>query len=174
MKFILIVTTLLMSHLAGAQTMPDFNHRNVTKEINKVFGTDQFTVTTNNISENKDFVFLKSNNQPLGYAYLKRVYSCRSGSCALPNNGSSEYFDYLLIFDQQGVVKTAKIINYAATHGQQIASPGWLRQFAGFKGDEEKKVGKNVDAIAGATISANAITEDINKATKALKDGLNR
>ena len=83
MKIILIVITLLMSHLASAQTMPSFNHRNVTKEINKVFGTDQFIATTNNISENKDFVLLNSDNQPLGFAYLNRVSSCRTGTCSI-------------------------------------------------------------------------------------------
>jgi len=169
MKIILIVTTLLMSHLTGAQTMPDMNHRTVTKEINKVFGTTQFTVSDNIINENKDYLLLTSNNKPLGYAYLKRVYSCRPGSCYIPDKNSSEYFDYLVVFDTKGIVLSVKVINYAATHGQQITSGGWLRQFQGFDGVEEKKVGKNVDAIAGATISAHAITNDINQATRALK-----
>ncbi|MFO7723182.1 MAG: hypothetical protein R6V49_08180 [Bacteroidales bacterium] len=37
----------------------------------------------------------------------------------------------------------------------------WLRQFIGYNGTSELVVGKNEDAISGATVSVQGITADI-------------
>ena len=91
--------------------------------------------------------------------------SCRSGICSNPadNNSEfeSEYFDYFIIFNSEKVVESVRVYNYQATHGQEVSSPGWLRQFVGYMGKQSLTVGNEIDAISGATISANAITHDI-------------
>jgi hypothetical protein len=40
-------------------------------------------------------------------------------------------------------------------------SNGWLSQFVGFSGQEKLVYGKDIQAISGATISANAMNDDI-------------
>ena len=116
----------------------------------------------------------------LGYIYQNRVYSCRQGGCNGPgapgnsdNGFVSEFFDYYAILDTGAGILKIDIYNYQATHGQEICSSGWLKQFVGFSGSEELVYGKNVQAVSGATISANAITSDINEKISCLKNSLN-
>ncbi|WP_234408600.1 FMN-binding protein [Marinilabilia salmonicolor] len=83
--------------------------------------------------------------------------------------GNSEYFDYFILFDAEKSVQVVKVFNYQATHGYEITSRGWLKQFAGHDGSESLQVNKNIDAISGATISVQAITEDVQRQTSLLQ-----
>ena len=62
-----------------------------------------------------------------------------------------------------------EIFNYQATYGYEITNKRWLKQFIGFGEDELLEVGKNIDAISGATISVHAITYDIQEKTDFLR-----
>ena len=42
---------------------------------------------------------------------------------------------------------------------------GWLNQFIGYDGTKTLRVGKEIDSISGATISAYGITTDIQQKT---------
>jgi len=110
---------------------------------------------------------------PLSYIYIGRVNSCRAGGCSInnthSNDGPSEYFDYFMLFDKKLWVKFVKVYNYQATHGEEVTAAGWLRQFIGYDGSSSLKVGKEIDAISGATISANGITADIEYKSKLIK-----
>ena len=104
--------------------------------------------------------------------YIGRVNSCRAGGCSISNDvmgGQSEYFDYMVCFNQESEVELVKVFNYQATHGHEVTAKGWLRQFAGHNADNTLEVGKNVDSISGATISVNGITNDIIAKTKLLQ-----
>jgi len=109
----------------------------------------------------------------LGWAYTRRVYSCRNGGCdqlSLTDESSSrEYFEYFAIIDNQHRITDIKVYNYAATHGEEICSKAWLKQFKGYKGAKPLRYGKDIDAISGATISGKAITEDISSSMIQLK-----
>ena len=61
------------------------------------------------------------------------------------------------------------VFNYEATHGQEITSKRWLKQFVNFQGENELVAGKNIDAISGATISVNGIVKDLQEKTYILK-----
>lgn len=96
------------------------------------------------------------------YAYYGRVNTCRSGGCSKPQQNSiysSEYFDYIILFDSMARIKHIRITDYQATHGQQITAKSWLRQFYDYSADNQEFPG--VDAISGATISVNAASSDI-------------
>ncbi|PRY96367.1 FMN-binding protein [Marinilabilia salmonicolor] len=105
------------------------------------------------------------------YVYAGRVNSCRAGGCSTQakSAGNSEYFDYFILFDADKSVQVVKVFNYQATHGYEITSRGWLKQFAGHDGSESLQVNKNIDAISGATISVQAITEDVQRQTALLQ-----
>ncbi len=150
-----------------------YDHTMVAREIRKQFGTDTYTLyeimdtdslDTNPMGKGKYFR-VSADMSLLGYLYIGRVNSCRSGGCSVPLNDSSalafEYFDYLILTDQKGEVNSVRIFNYQATHGHEICSKGWLRQFSGYSGSEDLTVGKNIDAISGATISTHSITYDV-------------
>jgi len=112
-------------------------------------------------------------NEPNKYIYVGRVNSCRQGGCSNPSHEAigetSEYFDYLIVFDSNASVQQVKVYNYQATHGQEVTNKGWLKQFQGYNGNRSLTVGKNIDAISGATVSVYSITDDIQEKTKLLK-----
>ncbi len=109
------------------------------------------------------------------YVYIGRVNSCRAGGCTqaeapTPEELESEYFDYFILFDPQVEIRAIRVYNYAASYGYEITAPGWLRQFVGYAGNSTLTVGKDVDAITGATVSVYAITADVEMHTRALKE----
>lgn len=107
------------------------------------------------------------------YVFVGRVNSCRAGGCSIsgntPANTESEYFEYFIFFDSAKTVMLVNVYNYQATHGYEITSKGWLKQFAGFSGKDTLEVNKNIDGISGATVSVHAITADVQKKTILLK-----
>jgi Na+-translocating ferredoxin:NAD+ oxidoreductase RnfG subunit len=120
------------------------------------------------------FYKIISNNDTLGWAYISRVFSCRVGGCENVTNlevagESNEYFDYFAILDKKKNILEIKVYNYAATHGAEVCSKGWLKQFKGYNGSKALRYGKDIDAISGATISGTAITGDVTKKMSELR-----
>ncbi len=121
--------------------------------------------------QGKFFYVTDNNASDIKIIYIGRVNSCRSGGCSIANTdvtGASEYFDYMVCFDQAASVILVKVFNYQATHGHEVTAKGWLKQFVGHTSESRLEVGKNIDSISGATISVNGITKDIVVKTKLL------
>jgi Na+-translocating ferredoxin:NAD+ oxidoreductase RnfG subunit len=163
------------------QNKVGINTKVVNAEVKKNFGAENFKLEELTVASadeevsNGVFASVMINDQVVGFAYVGRVNSCRTGGCSVNReepkaDGSHEYFDYLVLFDHRVSVKLVKVINYQASHGHEISARGWLKQFIGFNGEDEMQVGKNVDAISGATISVYAITYDVNRVTRMLAD----
>lgn len=154
----------------------DYNHRLFIREIQSAFGVGANQLKEIQVADLQNKVILQGKFFSIdakikGYAYIGRVNSCRSGGCSngkVITGSESEYFDYFILFNEGGEISLIRVFNYQATHGHGITSRGWLRQFTGYEGDVNLEPGKNVDAISGATISAQAITEDIEQMTRIL------
>jgi len=106
-----------------------------------------------------------------GYLLLRRGFGCKIGGCGdaslqgegqlcSANGGAYEVFDYALILDTSMTILKVLVVDYPGDYGYEITSKGWLKQFIGYKG-KPIRYGKEIDAISGATISANSITSDI-------------
>ena len=119
------------------------------------------------------FIDNVSNVLSAKYIYIGRVNTCRAGGCALniesTVDANSEYFDYFILYDSDLSIRYVKIYNYQATHGYEVSSSNWLKQFQGYDGSRELIAGKNIDAISGATISVDATTFDIEHKTQLLR-----
>ncbi len=76
--------------------------------------------------------------------------------------GRFEYFDYLLAFAPDFSVLGLTITVYRSSHGAAICQKKWLSQFEDYAG-EELILGKEIDAVAGATISATALVKDMKR-----------
>ncbi len=160
------------------QTGIDYLPKALIKELSKVMAVDRNALNELPVPEKilingKYFRIVSAGANPYEFIYVGRVNSCRSGGCSAilakeKIDGVSEYFDYFILFDQRKSVKTVKVFNYQATHGQEISSSGWLQQFSGYNGLTALQVGKNIDAISGATISVDRITSDIEEKTRIL------
>lgn len=161
----------------------DSEDKTLRKELQKLSGVEKpdwrelsvpSTLLAPNSLEGKFLVLSPVNaNEQKKYIYAGRVNSCRAGGCSNPgltmNLETSEYFDYLIVFDSNLSVQQVKVYNYQATHGHEVTNKGWLKQFHGYDGSRSLTVGKSIDAISGATVSVYSITDDIQDKTKLLK-----
>jgi Na+-translocating ferredoxin:NAD+ oxidoreductase RnfG subunit len=76
--------------------------------------------------------------------------------------GRYDYFDYLLAFNPDLSVLGLTITTYRSSHGAAICQKKWLSQFKGYSG-EELRLGKEIDAVSGATISATSLLKDLRR-----------
>ena len=155
-------------------------YNKIQKTIKKQFGLQEFLVQPvegiDDFHSGSEIFSIQSDDLILGYVYVTRVNSCRMGGCSImPGEGAIEfeYFDYYFITNSSGEVLTVKIFNYQATHGHQVMSKGWLKQFIGFNGSQNLIYGKNIQAISGATVSAKSIIDDIKNAEEQIRKLLN-
>lgn len=78
-----------------------------------------------------------------------------------------ERFSYFTLLDDKGTVLSFGILSYVSRYGAAIGKPGWGGSFVGKK-VEDLKVGKEIDAISGATLSLNALSADFHKLKRML------
>ena len=172
-SYITIISILSWLILAGL-AVPDNSvvvpMKKINKAIKKVWKIEDFEVIDYDLNNEKNcckngcWMKVTSSNKDLGMVYIGRVNSCRSGGCSLDGDQQSlafEFFDYFLLTDTTGQVLWVKVYNYQATQGHEVMSRGWLNQFKGLTKDEKVVFGQDIEAISGATVSASAITEDI-------------
>jgi len=187
MKHLIFILLIFTSFGIRGQETSENLPRRVSKSVEKTFGKENLQLE--NLTENQidnftasyegNFYGLKQNgqNETTGYLHIGRVKTCRSGGCSAQETNSeqhsSEYFDYVILFDTEANIELVKIFNYQATHGQEITARGWLKQFLGFSGSDSLEVGKDIDTISGATISVYAITSDVQYKTEKLKELIN-
>jgi hypothetical protein len=152
----------------------EINQKSVKKDLGNFFHKENIELVTIEVPDslynsllldNGQMYNVKDGQDLLGYVYIGRVFSCRAGGCyeegldtVATLDDDFEYFDYYIVLGYDLAVVKVKVFNYQATHGQAICSTGWLKQFIGYDGYEKMTYGKDIDAISGATISANAIT----------------
>lgn len=162
------------------QSSVDFYPRSLKTELKKAFSKEvklsEMTVPTELSSKIKNGRYFSvaelSALSLIKYIYVGRVNTCRAGGCNENDDvlgGDSEYFDYFILFDTTGSVVQVKIFNYQATHGHEVTASNWLKQFKNYNGNTSLVVGKDIDAISGATISVDATTYDIESRTRQLK-----
>jgi len=155
-----------------------FPEKKIHRTIKKQWKTENFKISKISGFEKNHlsgFYSINSNSKLLGYLYIGRVNSCRSGGCSIDSeiqDFSFEFFDYFVLIDTIITIKKVKIFNYQATQGHEVMSHGWLRQFVGYSGLQELRYGKEIEAISGATVSAKALNEDIQLNIKLLKSKL--
>jgi len=175
-SFLLVINTCML-----CQASVDYFPKSLLSELKKENGDDVALKELNVLPEiartihfGKFYEVQASSNFSLTkYVYVGRVNTCRAGGCTLSHNnkpeGESEFFDYYIFFDTAASVQRVKIYNYQASHGQEVTSTNWLKQFKNYDGKEELVAGKNIDAISGATISVDATTFDIELKTNTLR-----
>ena len=173
----LLWTIVMLFFLPFVQDDVNYAHKSIQKTLRDYYRME--LLTTASSAENKDlkgkfFKIAEAGGEKVRfYLYVGRVNSCRAGGCSSSagqpvENTEYEYFDYFILFDDRGSVQLVRVFNYEATHGQEITSRGWLKQFAGYSDAKTLEVGKNIDAISGATVSVYAITLDIQDKTQQL------
>jgi Na+-translocating ferredoxin:NAD+ oxidoreductase RnfG subunit len=72
---------------------------------------------------------------------------------------------FLVIFNLDGSIYKSTIVKYREGHGGEVAADKWLAQFNGMNKSSSYDVGKDIQAISGATISVNSVSRGIKKLT---------
>ena len=156
-KFLKIAVLLLSVVILGSFGLPKNISKKVNKEISAVFEITDFSTEMISISNatntilptkiNADNLFqILIDDSTIGYFYVGKAPS------------KTDQFDYLVVFDKDlNIVKT-KVLVYREDYGNEIGSKRWLRQFIGKTTNDKLQYGQDIDAISGATISANSMT----------------
>jgi hypothetical protein len=179
-RYLLFLCLFLLTRVSTGQDLPEDLPNSAEKMLNRFFEKESVVLEKKRIivpgsSPLKFFtIFSEKSNETLGYLYFGRVKTCRTGGCSLPGNSrtgeESEYFDYLILFNSAMTVENIQVVNYQASYGHEIAARGWLQQFRGYAGKKPLEVGKNIDAVSGATVSTQALAEDVAWKTKILQE----
>ena len=134
--------------------------KKVQKELAKTFEVTDFNLVAVNIASDinsqlptkingENFFEVWKEEKLLGYAFVDQAPS------------KTAKFDYLVVFDDQLQVINSKVLVYREEYGGEIGSKRWLKQFLGKTGNDRVSPDKNIDAIAGATISVRSMTKSM-------------
>nr|WP_321243853.1 FMN-binding protein [uncultured Psychroserpens sp.] len=167
MKFTHVLISCFAFFLVGSGLTKKIQKK-VDKEIESTYEVSDFYIenmtfdaklTSTLPSEfGSDNFFKIINDQTLlGYAYVAKAPS------------KTAQFDYLILLDENLIVKKAKVLIYREEYGGEIGSRRWLKQFVGKTPKDELKYQQDIVAIAGATISVRSMTNAINDMLKSLK-----
>lgn len=77
--------------------------------------------------------------------------------------GKAQPISFMAVFDSSGVIRSGTIIKYRESVGGAVQNKNWLAQFTGRSGNSGFTVGRDIDAISGATISVHAVTRGMHK-----------
>ena len=153
--------------LSSLTRIPDNYLKKIDKEILSIFEIEAYqrepVLLDESVLSEMDASFDSSNffnvikdETHLGYFYFGTAPS------------KADEFDYVVVFDNELIIKKIKILAYREDYGGEISSKRWLRQFKGSDKFSELKYGYDIKGISGATISAKAMTKAVNDLLKNL------
>lgn len=166
MRWILLLVTGI-SISSHAFQLPKNIQKKVAKEVKLAFDVENFTMTSIEVPKDLSVILatkitdnnlfkIKKNDTLIGYLFTEKAPS------------KTDQFDYMVIFDENVIIKKSKVLIYREDYGGEISSKRWLRQFEGKKSDDTLHYEKDIVAISGATISAKSMTVAINNLLKTI------
>ena len=75
-----------------------------------------------------------------------------------------------ILLDKHFVVRRAAVISYKWTHGRGVGRRSFASQFEGKGPKDPIEIGKDIDAVSGATISCDAMARGVREAIKLLAE----
>ncbi len=103
---------------------------------------------------------IKGSSGILGYSVHLQVVS---RSCP---------FTIFVVLDQELCVKRATVLSYSATRGRGVLSSAFVHQFKGKCPADPIEIGRDIDAVTGATLSCRAMAKGVKNAIRIVKDSL--
>ena len=77
--------------------------------------------------------------------------------------GKHEFITYAVGIDAGGKVKEIQILEYLESYGSEVEDASWRKQFVGKDGASPLKLGRDIDNIAGATLSSKHVTDGVKR-----------
>jgi len=75
--------------------------------------------------------------------------------------GREDFITYAAGIDAAGHLSSLEVLSYRESHGAEIRSDAWRRQFAGRQGLAQLRVQTDIKNIAGATLSCEHVTAGV-------------
>lgn len=75
--------------------------------------------------------------------------------------GRQDMITYAIGIDPAGRLSTLEVLSYRESHGGEIRSDAWRRQFGGRKGLDQVRFNTDIKNIAGATLSCEHVTQGV-------------
>lgn len=88
---------------------------------------------------------------PLGHVVLNEVI------------GKFELISYAVALNPDASVRQIEILTYRESHGFEIKSPAWRKQFIGKTAQSGLAVGESIANISGATLSCTHVTDGVRR-----------
>lgn len=77
--------------------------------------------------------------------------------------GKVEWVTYALALGADGSVRSLEILDYRETHGFEVRTPSWRKQFVGRRADQPFHFGDDIKNISGATLSCAHLTAGVQR-----------
>ena len=77
--------------------------------------------------------------------------------------GKYELISYAVALNLDASVRQVEILTYRESHGGEIRSPAWRRQFVGRRAQGGIAVGEGIANISGATLSCTHVTDGVRR-----------
>ncbi|MDV7187466.1 FMN-binding protein [Lutibacter sp. TH_r2] len=163
-KLIIFFTILLSSNFTSNRV-----EKLIQKEVKSVFNIEAYSIESIHVSEEinanlpvkiteSNFVQVRVDKNLKGHYYVGKAF------------GKVDYFDFLVIFNEDLIVAKVKILVYREEHGGEIGSKRWLKQFIGKPSSKKLKYFEDIVGISGATLSAKALTHEVNRVLKTVSE----
>lgn len=75
--------------------------------------------------------------------------------------GKEDFITYAVGIDASGRLSAIEVLAYRESHGGEIRTEAWRRQFAGREGLGQLRVQTDIKNIAGATLSSEHVTQGV-------------
>jgi Na+-translocating ferredoxin:NAD+ oxidoreductase RnfG subunit len=122
----------------------------VTASIRRIFGPDAeasvLTVAADTVLR------VARGDSLLGFAAVRNAI------------GKDQPITFLVAVDPADRLKDVDVLIYREPYGGEVAYEAWRRQFRGKSAADSLRVGREIRAISGATISVHAVTEGVKRA----------
>lgn len=102
------------------------------------------------------FLRVMQGDVPLGYFVTDSVI------------GKFEKIDYAVGLNADGTVRSVRVLKYRESHGHEVAEFDWLAQYEGGSAATAFRVGRDIDGITGATLSAVHLSDGVRRVTRIL------
>jgi Na+-transporting NADH:ubiquinone oxidoreductase subunit NqrC len=77
--------------------------------------------------------------------------------------GKFELISYAVALNPDASVKQVEILTYRESHGFEIKSPAWRKQFMGKNAQNGLRIGDGIANISGATLSCTHVTDGVRR-----------
>lgn len=160
-----IILIVLFSHLFvhslfGIDKSNCSLHKKETKAVHRAFGENTVTELMQ-IPEGEDQPVRNMNPGDCIYT-ITDAGKTTGYLLSTRAKGRYDYFDYCIIYTEDLTIIEVVITVYRSTQGAAVSQKGWLSQFKGYNGGI-LKLGPDIDAVSGGTISASSIVQDIQR-----------